>query len=240
MAELGENIAAMQKALDKKEKCDYKPDDTTWKCNLEGSSTALAGFLIASGKPKPHAAREADLSSSAWPSQAHHLIPHIQLADHPVRHWLKQGEKIFAHTKYNVDHQHNGVWLPYASGLAEWARIGKVKKRALMFKVMELSGLQLHQGRHSASNTYGVGLAPYKGRVNEYLSKIAGAASSHYKGPNKCEDCNDGKKANKVPPRDNTVRQVDAASKLLLDDIKDETVFVSRISAEFAESVGFD
>jgi hypothetical protein len=42
-----------------------------------------------------------------------------------------------------------------------------------------------------------------------------------------------------MPPRENTVRYVDKASELLNKDIKQQTVFVSCIVDEFAQTVGF-
>ncbi len=80
---------------------------------------------------------------------------------------------------------------------------------------------------------------PYKARVNDYLQKIDNHGMSHYAGRTACKDCKGKKLANKFPPRENTVRYVDKASELLNKDIKQQTVFVSRIAAEFAQTVGF-
>ena len=90
--EIGEGVAVLVKMMekDKENKCDYKPDKTEWKANLNGSGEALEKRL---GK-KPHAACEAQLSSSDWPSQAHHLIPHLTIKQHSVAGWLKEGEKL--------------------------------------------------------------------------------------------------------------------------------------------------
>jgi hypothetical protein len=146
---------------------------------------------------------------------------------------------MYADTQYDVDHRNNGKWMPYASALPEWKRIGPAGKRDLMFKVMRLSGIQLHQGRHSHTR-YGKGKAGYKERVNQYLEKIRVKAGTHAQGPPECQDCiskqDDG---GLDPPRDNTVRYVDRASRLLEDDINKCEIFVSRIAAEFAETEGF-
>ena len=234
MTDLGESIAKLVSSMEKKQKCQYEPPKPKWVANLSGSSDTLGSNLGS----KPDATRESELSAHNWPSQAHHLIPHLQLADHAVADWLKKGKILYADTKYNVDHRKNGLWMPYASALREWKTGGSKKKRQLMFTVMELSGMQLHQGRHSKSNTYGVGLAPYKGRVDQYLDKIDDNALSHYMG--NCNDCASKEQANKRPPRNNTVTFVDKASELLKKDIKACIIFVSRIAAEFAEAGGFD
>lgn len=236
MTQVGEGVAILAKAMDKDEKCDFKPDKTTWKANLDGSGTALGVYL----KNKPNAASESELSSTNWPSQAHHLIPHLTLKKHAVKDFLKKDKIIYDDTKYNVDHQNNGKWMPYASSLPEWKKASKKKKRELMFKVMSLSRIQLHQGKHSSSDRYGIGEAPYKKRVEQYLDKIRNNAASHYKGPKACEDCKSKKQANKCPPRDNTVRYVDKASKLIEKDINKSRIFVSKIAAEYAQTVGFD
>lgn len=236
MPELNENIAALVTETEQRQKCKYEPSKEDWKCNLAGSSQTLGDNL----GNKPHATRESELSAGKWPSQAHHLIPHLQLADHPVKDWLKSGDLIYGDTKYNVDHTNNGLWMPYASDLVEWKGAGTNRKRELRFKVMEVSGMQIHQGAHSRRSTYGIGLVSYKARVDQYLDKIDEAAISHYKKPVDCADCKGKKQAGKVPPRHNTVGFVDSASRLLKKDIKQCIIFVSRAAAEYAETGGFD
>lgn len=241
MTQIGEGVAIFQVVIDEDDKCQYKPEDQDWLANLNGSGEALAQHL----GTKPYAASEADLSATAWPSQAHHLIPHLTLKSHPLAQWLKSSDMLFADTYYNVDHENNGKWMPYASGLPEWVRgatnrTDRERNRALMFKVMSLARIQLHQGRHSSSNRYGVGEAPYKERVKQYLKKIKNNAVSHYAGKNACNDCKSKKFNDKFPPRDNLVRYVDKASELVEKDINQCRIFVSRIAAEFAETGGFD
>jgi len=165
------------------------------------------------------------------------LIPHLQLKDHPVSKWLKESSFLYADTKYNVDHSNNGKWMPYASSLPEWTTT--TDKKTLMFKVMRLANIQLHQSRHSSGNAYGVGEAPYKQRVAEYLDKIRSNSVSHYAGNPKCDDCDGEKQSGKYPPRNNTVRHVDKASSCIEKDIIECRIFVSRIAAEFAEAGGF-
>jgi hypothetical protein len=128
--------------------------------------------------------------------------------------------------------------MPYGSDLAEWKSAKAKKRRALLFKLMKLSGIQVHQGPHSRKNEYGVGIMPYKARVAEYLDKIDEKGSSHFAQPKPCGDCTSNK--GKYPPRDNTVSFVDRASTLIEKDINLCLIFVSRIAAEFALEVGFD
>jgi hypothetical protein len=236
MTQVGEAVlVGFIAADDNKAKCDFKPDQTNWTANLSGSSEALAASL----GNKPHAANEAALSATAWPSQAHHLIPHLTLIDHPVAEWLKSGgsSELWGDTKYNVDHRNNGKWLPYAADMPEWQTNSASDNRKLLFKLMRLSGLQIHQGPHSGLNNYQAGEMPYKACVKKYLDKINQNANSHYKKTPPCTDCKpDGKK--KLPPRDNTVRFVDQASAVLWQDIAAARIFVSRIAAEFVLTGG--
>ena len=234
MTELNEGIAALLGFMEDDEKCEYQPQKG-WKCNLNGSSSALATQM---GNKPTTTTKESALSATCWPSQAHHLVPHIQLKAHAVAKWLKTGPSIYADTQYNVDHKNNGKWMPYASDMDTWKK-KPTQRRSLMFKIMRLSGIQMHQGPHSRRNKYGIGATPYKERVNEYLELIREDAVSHYVGPPECKDCKGKKQAKKYPPRNNTVKYVDAASELLEHDINDCLIFVSRIAAEFALAGGF-
>lgn len=240
MTQLGEGIAITVPYLGNKEECNYKPDTQQWVAKLDGSSKTLEQNL----GNKPDASCEAELSNTCWPSQAHHLIPHKTLKKHPISKWIKEGDKLYGDVNYSVDHQKNGKWMPYTSRLPEW-KISATRQcdittnRALMFKVMKLSGIQLHQGRHSCSNRYGLGEAGYKERVKLYLKKIKNNTISHYSGNRPCQDCNSKKYAGKYPPRANIVRQIDKASSCIENDINNCKIFVSRIAAEFAATGGF-
>ena len=236
---------ALATFMENDQKCEYKPEKEKWHANLSGSGSALASQL-SKEKAKPNADKESQLSSSKWPSQAHHLIPHVMLNDHAVSGWLnksKKGSKLFSDTKYNVDHRKNGKWMPYASSLPEWKtgatrKADKESNKALMFKVMRLAKIQMHQGRHSGSNRYGIGEVPYKKRVMQYLDKVQINGRSHYAGKNSCKDCKSKKLNGKYPPRENSVRYIDKVSVLIEKDIKGCKIFVSRIAAEFAEAGG--
>jgi hypothetical protein len=118
---------------------------------------------------------------------------------------LKAGDIIYADTRYDVDHGNNGKWMPYASSLAEWKtranKLADIKaNRRLMFKVMKHAKIQLHQGKHSGSQDFGVGEMPYKECVRKYLDKINQHALSHYKKKPPCDDCKGKQQAGKYPP----------------------------------------
>lgn len=239
--QIGEGIVKLVAIMDEDTKCQYKPKDKKWNANLNGDSGVLADYL----GNKPNANSEAQLTKTAWPSQAHHLIPHLTLKRHEISKWLKLGEKLYQDTYYNVDHKNNGKWMPYASKLPEWItgatrQPDKEKNRQLMFKIMGLANIQLHQSRHSTSNCYGTAESGYKNRVKLYLKKIKNNAVSHYAGERACSDCSGKKQSGKFPPRKNTVEYVDKASEFIEEDIDCCKIFVSRIAAEFSEAGGFD
>ncbi len=239
--QIGEGIVKLEKIMENDEKCDYKPDDKKWNANLDGDSAALAEYL----GNKPNASSEAELTKTAWPSQAHHLIPHLTLKRHVLSSWLKLGGELYQDTYYNVDHKNNGKWMPYASILPEWItgavnQSDREKNKQLMFKVMGLANIQLHQSRHSTDNRYSIGESGYKKRVKLYLKKIKDNAASHYAGDSPCDDCGSKKQSGKFPARKNTVEYVDKASEFIEEDINCCRIFVSRIAAEFAEAGGFE
>lgn len=228
-------------------KCETKADDEEWKAILDGSSSRLGSAL----GNKPEATQKSQLSAKRWPSQAHHLVPFETLKKHPIKNWLKEkgSSKIWADTAYDVDHKKNGMWMPYASSLKEWTTKAtsakdRANNRELMFTVMGLAQIQLHQSRHSLRNRYGIGEAPYHVRVNKYLRHIQDGMLRHEgkrrDGEPVCRDCFNGKRAKLFPPRANIIGFVDKASLLLKGDIKAMKIFVSRIAAEFAQVGGFD
>lgn len=236
MTDIGEMVHLVVSIDKGDKKCDYKPEKTQWKANLVGSSEALAARMGS----KPDAKTRSAITNTQWPSQAHHLIPHKTLINHSLKKWLdSEGGFIYAPTKYNVDHKNNGKWMPFASSLAEWETSTTAEKRAIMFEVMRISGIQLHQGPHSKKNDYGVAKWPYKARVEQYLDKIKNSAVSHYAGSNACADCKSKRENGKYPPRENTVTYVDTASGCINREINQLLIFVSRIAAEFQQTVGF-
>jgi len=103
---------------------------------------------------KPNASCVDELSSTAYPSQAHHLIPNARLnpaatgakkdPPHPVHELLIKGDYLYADTDYDINHKNNGKWMPYAHALNEW--IAKATKKndiahnkALMFMPLHLT-----------------------------------------------------------------------------------------------------
>lgn len=240
MTQLGEAILiAFLKSDNEKAKCAFKPDETTWKANLQGKSSRLRVSLKDNEPTRP--ASKADLSSSVFHAQAHHLIPHDHLREHAVHHWLQKGDAITGDTRYDVDHRNNGVWLPYAYHLPEWIPMAQAWQDAtgaklqangdLKHEVMRKTRRQLHQGSHSETEDYGAGDAAYHEQVSKYLDKIRNNAASHYKLSPPCPDCEPKKDGKKLPPRDNTVRHVDKASAMLLRDIRRNRIFVSEAAA---------
>jgi len=249
--DFGEGVAILVDFMEEDEKCDYKPEKTTWKAILKGDGGKLGDNL----GNKPNASCVAELSSTAYPSQAHHLIPNARLnpaatgakknPPHPVHELLIKGDYLYADTDYDINHKNNGKWMPYAHALNEWIT-GATKKndiacnKALMFDVMSVAQIQLHQGSHSYEK-FGVGEAGYLTRVNEYLDQIRDNAISHFGGAFKCAECSEkkSKKGGLYPPRENTIRYFDKASELIEKDINKCRIFVSEAASKFHQDIGF-
>jgi len=243
MTEIAEGVAIVVAFMNEEQKCQYEPEETSWKAKLDGSSESLAKNLKDHcGVPKPGTpASVKDVSASCWPSQAHHLIPWQQLRKHPVTQWVAQSPpvvagKVLKDNDYSVDHGCNGKFMPYASSLAEWGTASTAKKRELVEAVMSAAGIQLHQGPHSYKS-YGVGEDGYKTRVAEYLDRINANSLDHVS-VTQCPDCQSKSQGGKLPPRRNVVQFLDKASDRLEVDINLGKVFVSRRAAEFVAAGG--
>jgi hypothetical protein len=95
------------------------------------------------------------VSPTSFPLQAHHLIPKNTLPKHAVCLWLAKkwdddDYQLVEDTPYNTDHANNGYAMPYALPLKEWKTAkNNQQKNAVAFRVMDLTGVQLHQGSHA-------------------------------------------------------------------------------------------
>ena len=196
--------------------CDHKDPDTKWKCNLDGDSAALA----------------TDLGNAPnWDNQTHHLVPWKQLKKHEVAKYLSARKNyLTGDTYYNVDHKKNGYFMPYASGSSKWQRLSSKKKQEFAEQMMDVTGIQLHQGAHS-NTRYECAEQGYKEAVKIYLDMIHNSAISHYKICPKCISKQNGKRH---PPRKQMVMYVDKASQLLHEDLKSHRIFVSHRAAIWA------
>ena len=238
MTQAGEAFATALVKMEKVE-CQYKDDDETWRCVLDGDSGHLETNIARDRKiNKPQTpATLAQVNSSCWPSQAHHLIPHQQLSRHPVTQWIqKKKGKLLGDCNYSVNHGLNGKFMPYASSLKEWSSARTNRKQQISELVMKAAGIQLHQGKHSYK-PYNTGQAGYKTRVAEYLEKIKSHGGSHYDPKTGCEDCRK-KTQGKLKPRNNTVLMLDRASKQLDSDIRNGKIAVSRRASDYVAGVG--
>lgn len=259
-------VSVLVEFIEKDEKCNYKPEKTNWKVNLSGSGKILGDNL----KNKPDATSVDDLSRTSYPSQAHHLIPNARLnpnakgADdnppHLAHKLLMEGSILYADTDYDINHKNNGKWMPYAHRLKEWVSASKAKtmiagkskeaadkiklkiksnNKKLVESVMRASNIQIHQGSHSYKR-FGKGEAGYLTRVDQYLDKIRNHGISHFASKPGCKDCADKKKDNLYPPRENTIRYFDEASRLINIDINLCRIFVSEAASKFHEDFKFE
>lgn len=237
MTEAGESIAVALPGSADDPECEYQPEDTSWSCQLDGSDEALAQNLGKQGMTRPAAAAGLDaVSSTHWPSLAHHLIPWQQLRKHPVTQWLAQSPpqgsgQLLADNDYSVDHGHNGRFIPDASALSEWAGADATLRRRLLEAVMQAAGISL-QAQAGDYAPYGVGEDGYRTRVAEYLDRVNLAALDHVNVA-QCPDCSKKNQDGKVPARRNVVELMDAVSAQLDVDVATGRVFVSAAGAPF-------
>ncbi|HEY8509565.1 MAG TPA: AHH domain-containing protein [Steroidobacteraceae bacterium] len=239
--EVGEGVAIVIAFMENTKDCEYEPPNTNWKANLQGDSRRLAENITKHMHvPKPATPKSAaELSSTCWPCQAHHLIPWKQLQGHAVTQWVAQkppkvAGKVIKDTKYDVDHGANGKFMPYASDLPEWKTATAAEKDELARKVMGFAGIQLHQGRHTATK-YSVGEDGYKSRVDEYLTRINKHLLNHMQ---VCPKCKEKTQNGRVPPLNNVVLYLDKASERIEVDINLGRIFVSRRAADYVASGG--
>jgi hypothetical protein len=237
--EAGEAFAAALAKTDEKVKCQYKKPKDEWKCVLGGDSGHLETNIKRDrGKAKPETpASLAQVTKSRWPSQAHHLIPHVQLSGHVVTEWIAESkDALLGDCNYSVNHGLNGKFMPYASSLSDWKSASTEKKVKIANKVMKAAGIQLHQGAHSYE-PYNENQDGYKTRVEEYLEKVKDQSVGHYDPETGCEECRETTNG-KVPPRRNTVSMLDRASKQLDKDIRKGEIAVSRRASDYVANVG--
>lgn len=274
--EIGEAVTApFEKLMDKDPKCPGQPNTTKWKAKINGlagkkcSGTALYQNMTAKnwqndsylGPPQAFVAKPAPgtkwklsmVKETAFPVQAHHIIPKNHLPDHPVCTFLAQKftdnehyQLTVSDAPYSTDYQNNGYCLPYATPLAEWKKLsdsdddGKLK---LCFDVMDQTRRQLHQGSHRVgpyeevaddeeAEIHQIG---YLSGVDQLLNIVQGCAQDHVQ---KCEICNGGKDSEgkiKVLPRQKIVEHMDQVSgivKLLVDANR---TFISKPAAEWGK-----
>jgi hypothetical protein len=239
MTQIGEGVLpGFITEFEAKYKCSHEEDKTQWKCNLEGET---AGHLTeniptcyeeepewppSTGKPNL-----GNCTKTTWPSQAHHLIPWKQLKAHKTAHYLaKNKNKLVDNNHYSVNHGNNGYFMPFASNITDWDSASEIKKQKIAIALMDVTGIQLHQSKHSYE-AYECAEQGYKEAVNKYLNIILNEALIHY---DICEQCKSKKQGNKVPPRMAVVRFVDRASQILKSDIMNKRIFVSKRAAQWA------
>jgi A nuclease family of the HNH/ENDO VII superfamily with conserved AHH len=215
-------------------KCDHTASKVGWRFVGVGKTDPglIENMLRDRGVAKPvwppaSKSRSIDFvepgAGGIWPSQAHHLIPHKQLAGHPIKQYLQAGDKLLADSNYSVNHGNNGKFMPYVSDVIEWKKANAIEKHKLANRMMQAAGIQLHQGPHSFKS-YGGGKVGYKDEVDRLLKRIHVGEWLHHK---RCEQCKSKANGNKFPPRETMSRKVDWVSSRLEYAINANNTFVS-------------
>ncbi len=168
------NVSLMNLSKENDPKCNEEDKDPGWKSrvNDHNSQETCTGARLYENMDKKRAKHEKDgmgyvpvkSAGTSWdlsmvneknfPVQAHHLIPKNFLPDHKVCRWLAIKYKkdpvyeLKYDSDYDTDAEENGYCMPYATPMAEW-KGDQSEKSACAFKVMEKTGVQLHQGSHA-------------------------------------------------------------------------------------------
>jgi hypothetical protein len=250
--EINEEVAKLEAAT-KDSLCKHKdePEKRNWKCRIgkdvgdlpKPSAARLRHNMGKEPYPKSTKWKLSDCNPNHFPPEYHHLIPKNHLPDHPVCVWLAQkagnGEwQLTGSTTYDTDAADNGVALPNATPTTEWKKAaGKpIKENEICEMMMDLTGMQLHQGNHTYDD-YDEGddnnelKAPgYLGAVDELLDVIDGQALTHYKG---CPYCckNSESKPIQAHPLERIVASMHHASTIMEHIIKTNKRFVSQRAA---------
>lgn len=250
------NVAIGAFEKEKDPKCDKKDEDKGWKSrvnkhnsqetctgtrlydNMKGVASAheKKGLGIVPPKKAGTQWKLSLVTAKFFPIQAHHLIPKSFLPTHTVCTWLaikydqNKKYKLRYDSNYDTDDADNGYCMPYASPLKEWSS----NRIATAFKVMEKTGIQLHQGSHAEvldrkkmnemageeiipeiTDTAGDGESDeyeeshihepgYLNRVKLLLNVVAAKALSHAEDCDDCKKKKEGKKFLVLPSQETT------------------------------------
>jgi hypothetical protein len=238
--------------------CGYKEaKPKPWKCRVSGLAGAepTAKRLLKSMKKHDKAVPEkpapgkkgngwdiSKCSKMVFPFQTHHLIPKKHLPTHEVCTWLAKGYnehkkfQIKDDNNYDTDHANNGYCMPFASTTLQWKQAGEneAEQRQVAFRMMDITGIQLHQGSHSYDGFGGeqenVEVEGYLEAVDAVLDRIHRA---HVRHVTKCEICKKGDGKPNVDPVVSVVRHMDQASRVLKARINANQIFVSEVASQF-------
>jgi hypothetical protein len=256
VTEIAEAVNALIEMTEDKKKnyCDHKESPRSeWKCcisGLAGPEPSPARLTKSMQKHKPKEVPDKsklrrksqgwDIDSctkKAFPFQAHHLIPKKHLPTHVVCTWLAHAYtkhdkyQIEYDNNYDTDHANNGYCMPFVSTTHQWKEAGEDPKeqQKVAFKLMNKTGIQLHQGSHSyedfGDEEEDLETEGYLGATDELLLRIHKACVRHVK---KCDVCDKGTgKPDNVRPVESVVKHMDQASLILKLKIDANIIFVS-------------
>jgi hypothetical protein len=183
---------------------------------------------------------QVDLSTvtdSAFPSQAHHLIPKSDLPGHPIcaflcKSWSSSEVKyqLRSDSCFDSDDARNGYFMPYASSSHQWSIASKDDKNRIVDFLTCVTGIQLHQGKHATGSfdreEDGVETGGYLETVQKFLKLLFERVCAHCDG---CPDCAkpEGDKVLVYPSR-LVVEQMFQISQFLRTLLKASAIFVSK------------
>jgi len=253
MTEIAEAVAAIMDLTSKDKYCDKKKESGHgWTARIDSfGSTPTAEQLYKNMKaaqmevpaePKKVGERWslADCGKMRFPFQSHHLIPKKHLPKHGVCVWLTEKwtkdpkYKLSEDNNFDTDHARNGYFMPFVSNCDEWKKAsGEPAKQKLAEQLMQKTGIQLHQGSHTAENyaeeVEDIETGGYLTRVDQLLGLVQARALVHVRF---CDVCKTQGSKIEVQPLESVVNHVYTVAmqlKLLIDSNR---IFVSERAAE--------
>jgi hypothetical protein len=209
-----------------------------------------------------------------FPLQAHHLIPKNFLPKHHVCLWLCKNfdkddtYKLKEDTYYNTDHANNGYAMPYATPLKEWKKAKNDDAKChVAYRVMEKTGIQLHQGSHAEFMDIGkvkakipaslrhlpsaasagsddmeedsIHAAGYLNTLKKWLDGVASQINEHVEKCGVCKGEQDSKGKIEVQPLEDSVKLMNQVSYITKVFLKMNLMFTCPYGAAYASQKDF-
>ena len=249
--ELAEAVAAIMDVMRQDAFCDgEKASNHGWSARIDGygetpTPERLFDNMKAAGVPVPAKPRQIgerwdlnDCDKSKFPFQSHHLIPKKHLPTHAVCVWLTAKwtkdpkYKLTEDTNFDTDHARNGYFMPFASNLAQWKNASDAQKDVICDTLMAKTGIQLHQGSHTAEKyadeVEDIETGGYLTTVDSFLTLVRAQAFIHYR---MCTVCKAPGGKTEVQPLPSVVNHVYRVAELLKALIQSNRIFVSARAA---------
>lgn len=182
-----------------------------------------------------------DCRQKRFPFQSHHLIPKKHLPKNPICLWLtakwtKDAKYQLAEdSSFDTDHARNGYFMPFATNTYQWKKAkDEIEKMSICNEMMTRTGIQLHQGSHTAEvyadEVEDIETGGYLSTIDNLLELVDDGALNHVE---ICDVCKKKGGKIKVQPLESVVNHTYRVGELAKGLIDSNRIFVSERAAEF-------